>query len=76
VIIKPVLPVVARLIAMFLPVISHLIAALLPVLPLLVPVTTLITGAAVLTRNSVLECIAALFRCAGRKLAGAGPPVA
>ena len=74
-IVKPVLPVVTRLIAVLLPVLADLIAALLPILPHLVPVALL--AGAILAGKSLVKSVAALFRRpVGGELAGAWPAVA
>jgi len=70
VIVKPVLPVVAGLIAMLLPVIADIIAVLLPVVADLVPVARGQLTRTVFAGELILESVAALIgRAVGGQLA-------
>src|SRR5262249_28723230 len=77
VILQPVLPVVASLVAVLLPILAGLAALLLPILPHLAPVARRQLTGAVVAGKSLLKGVAALLRRAvGGQLAGARPAVA
>ena len=67
-IVKPVLPIIAGLVAVLLPVFANLVAVLLPILSRLVPVARGLLAGAVFAGNTIVEGVSALF---WRPVAGA-----
>jgi hypothetical protein len=67
---KPVLPIIASLIAMLLPILANLITLLLPILADLIPV-----ACRALSPKTIIESVTPLFGSPSWKLAGAGRSV-
>jgi hypothetical protein len=69
-VVEPILPIVARLVAMLLPVFTNLIAVILPIVSHLVPVSVWILPRAVFAVEPIAQPVTPLFRRPGGQLAG------
>jgi hypothetical protein len=76
VIVKPVLPIIASLVAMLLPILANLIAILLPILALLAPIAGRLSIEPGVAGEAIVKRIAALFGSSVRELTSSGALIA